>query len=61
MQGTRPGRRPRPSKTTPTGRVCDQPGCTTGLSIYNPKSRCWQHTEIAFPNFRGKRLANGKA
>jgi hypothetical protein len=31
------------------------------LSIYNLGSTCWQHAEIRFPNYRGKRLAEGKA
>jgi len=22
---------------------------------------CWQHTDLVFPNYRGKRLAPGKA
>jgi hypothetical protein len=29
--------------------------------VYNTGSFCWQHTEIEFPNYRGKRLAPGKA
>jgi hypothetical protein len=24
-------------------RVCDDPGCVTVLSRYNPGSKCWQH------------------
>jgi len=31
------------------------------LSIYNGGSKCWQHTDLVFPNYRGKRLAEGKA
>ncbi|HEX6208893.1 MAG TPA: hypothetical protein VF097_02295 [Actinomycetota bacterium] len=52
---------PRPSKLEAAGRVCAAPGCETGLSIYNAKSTCWQHTDLTFPNFRGKRLAKGSA
>jgi hypothetical protein len=53
---------PRPSQVVEGGdRVCEQPGCTTKLSRYNARNRCWQHTEIAFPNYRGRRLAEGKA
>ena len=38
-------------------RVCAEPGCETRLSVYNARPKCWQHTEIAFPNYRGRRLA----
>lgn len=62
MKGTRPGRMPRPTRVVEGGdRICEQPGCTTKLSRYNARNRCWQHTEIAFPNYRGRRLAEGKA
>ncbi len=61
MQGSRPGKPLRPTRTSTAGRVCEAPGCTTRLSVYNPKPRCWQHTDILFPNFRGKRLAKDKA
>lgn len=61
MQGKRPGKMPRPSKVESPGRVCAAPGCETGLSIYNAKETCWQHTDLSFPNFRGKRLAKGSA
>ncbi len=57
MKGTRPGRMPRPSRTVEGHRVCEAPDCTTQLSRYNSRNRCWQHTEIAFPNYRGRRLA----
>jgi len=42
-------------------RVCAAPGCATKLSIYNPSGTCWQHSDLVFPNYRGKRLAEGKA
>ena len=61
MKGTRPGHLPEPSRQTSTGRVCDADGCSTRLSVYNAGRLCWQHTEIEFPNYRGKRLAEGKA
>jgi hypothetical protein len=44
------------------GRTCEEPGCTTKLSVYNVRTKCWQHAEIVFPNYRGRRLApEGKA
>lgn len=52
---------PRPSKVESAGRICAAPGCETALSIYNAKATCWQHTDLTFPNFRGKRLAKGSA
>jgi hypothetical protein len=27
------------------GRVCATPGCATILSVYNPRTMCWQHDE----------------
>ncbi|MGH2677811.1 MAG: hypothetical protein ACRDHB_05575 [Actinomycetota bacterium] len=49
---------PRPSRAVEeVERTCEEPGCTTRLSRYNLRARCWQHTEIAFPNYRGRRLA----
>jgi hypothetical protein len=27
--------------------------------MYNPRKHCWQHTDVAFPNYRGKRLSPG--
>jgi hypothetical protein len=54
---------PRPSRTVDqrAPRVCEEPGCSTKLSRYNFRSHCWQHTEIVFPNYRGRRLAEGEA
>jgi hypothetical protein len=48
---------PRPSRTAAPDRVCAERGCTTKLSVYNPRTTCWQHTDLAFPNYRGRRLA----
>lgn len=61
MKGTRPGHHPPPSETNDEGRVCAHPGCDTRLSIYNLRAHCWQHTDIAFPSYRGKRLFPRKA
>ncbi len=56
MQGTRPGNLPPPSRTHGEDRVCEVHGCDTKLSRYNPAARCWQHAEVVFPTYRGKRL-----
>ncbi len=61
MKGTRPGHLPPPSRPTGSGRTCAAPGCTTRLSMYNASEHCWQHAEVVFPNYRGKRLASGKS
>lgn len=61
MKGSRPGKMPPASPISSPGRVCSAPGCTTRLSIYNLAPSCWQHAELVFPNYRGKRLAEGKA
>jgi hypothetical protein len=60
MKGTKPGKPGRPSRVAVGGRVCAASGCSTRLSQYNLKDRCWQHTEIVFPNYRGRRLAGGE-
>jgi hypothetical protein len=59
MKGTRPGKLPPPNQAQAAGRVCEEPGCDTTLSIYNRSTSCWQHTDIVFPNYRGKRLSPG--
>ena len=61
MKGSRPGKLPQQSQVSTSGRRCSSPGCTTSLSIYNRRPTCWQHTDIVFPNYRGKRLASEKA
>jgi hypothetical protein len=61
MEGRRPGRQPPPSKTHGDDRVCAASGCGTRLSRYNPARLCWQHAEIVFPTYRGKRLSPGNA
>ena len=56
MKGTRPGHLPPPSPVTDGIRTCSEPGCSTKLSRYNEGEYCWQHADITFPNYRGKRL-----
>ncbi len=61
MKARKPGGRERPSRVASTAlRTCAAAGCQTRLSIYNAKDRCWQHTDIVFPNYRGRRLARGE-
>ena len=58
-KGTRPGHLPPPSPTHDAGRVCSHPSCRTMLSVYNLDDRCWQHAEVSFPHYRGKRRPRG--
>jgi hypothetical protein len=41
--------RPEHGKGSParsvSGRRCSYPGCSTVLSIYNPSSTCWLHSD----------------
>ena len=40
------------------GRICDEPGCTTLLSIYNPSTRCALHQQRdAVLRFRHAQMA----
>ena len=61
VKGRRPGNDPPPSKAVGVGRVCREKGCETKLSIYNGSDFCWQHADVTFPNFRGKRLRTGRS
>jgi hypothetical protein len=56
VKGTRPGHLPPPSRATDGIRTCAAPGCSTKLSRYNEGDYCWQHADVTFPNYRGKRL-----
>lgn len=58
MKGSRPQVLPPASVPREQGRICEHPGCATRLSVYNSRDVCWQHTDLAFPNYRGKRLRN---
>jgi hypothetical protein len=58
MIGSRPQKLPPPSPQSKGGRICAMPGCSTRLSIYNLENACWQHANLVFPNYRGKRLTD---
>lgn len=47
-------------QTEPQGRICADPDCHTKLSVYNTSEYCWQHADVTFPNYRGKRLRTGR-
>lgn len=60
MKGTRPAKQPPATTTAEEGRTCVAPGCETKLSIYNASQTCWQHSDLVFPNYRGRRLTDPK-
>lgn len=35
----------RPNRRYAGDRTCEVPTCTTQLSVYNPRRRCWAHAE----------------
>ena len=46
---------PRANTRYQADRVCEAPGCTTKLSIYNKWEYCWQHEPVHTYIARGKR------
>lgn len=36
----------RPLKTFQANRTCEETGCDTRLSVYNPRQHCWQHEPL---------------
>ncbi|MGH9063415.1 MAG: hypothetical protein ACRDZQ_08450 [Acidimicrobiales bacterium] len=47
----------RPSHSFTSGRVCEEEGCCTLLSIYNGGSYCYRHEPMIVPRTRGKKIA----
>jgi len=47
----------RPSRAFKAGRVCQEPGCDTRLSIYNKGKYCYQHEPNSAPRTRGRKIA----
>lgn len=61
IRGQTPKGLPRPSRRHAEGRVCSHPGCTTRLSTYNRRDKCWLHAEMRVPRLRGRKPAPGSA
>jgi hypothetical protein len=61
IRGSRPQGLPRASRQYAQGRVCAEPGCTTRLSVYNRRDKCWAHAEMKVPRLRGRKPAPGSA
>ena len=47
----------RPSKNFGKDRTCNEPGCGTRLSLYNPGKFCSLHEPMTVPRTRGKKIA----
>lgn len=61
IRGARLTGTPRASRQYPEGRVCAHEGCTTRLSIYNRRDKCWAHADMKVPRLRGRKPAPGTA
>jgi hypothetical protein len=46
-----------PSRRYKPGRVCEEPGCRTKLSIYNDGQFCSLHQPMITPRTRGRKIA----
>jgi hypothetical protein len=44
------------TRRSAAGRVCDDPGCETKLSIYNDGRHCSLHAPMVVPRTRGRKL-----
>ena len=53
-RGSKPRGLLRASRRYAKGRVCTAEGCTTVLSQYNRRDKCWAHAEMKIPRLRGK-------
>ncbi|MFN0092854.1 MAG: hypothetical protein ACKVWR_21680 [Acidimicrobiales bacterium] len=46
-----------PVKRSARGRVCEEAGCSTILSIYNDGDHCARHEPMTPPRMRGVKIA----
>ena len=44
----------RPSRRYSKARTCSHDGCTTKLSQYNSRDKCWAHADFKIPRLRGR-------
>ena len=61
LKGSRATELPRPNRVYAEGRVCEEEGCETKLSVYNRSKLCWQHTPLRFPVVRGDRKKKARS
>lgn len=59
IRGSRTLGLPRANKKAAAGRTCEHPECTTELSVYNKRDKCWAHAEMKVPRLRGRKPAAG--
>ena len=61
IQAIRARALPPASRTFGKGRTCAMPGCTTVLSQYNRRDKCWAHADMKIPRLRGRKSAPAEA
>lgn len=59
IRGSRVLALPRANQRAAEGRVCAAEGCTTKLSTYNKREKCWAHADMKVPRLRGRKPAAG--
>ena len=55
IQAIRTRALPSASRRFGTGRVCTHPDCSTVLSQYNRRDKCWAHADMKVPRLRGRK------
>jgi hypothetical protein len=53
-KGSKPKGLLRASRRYAKGRVCAADGCSTILSQYNRREKCWAHADHKIPRLRGR-------
>jgi hypothetical protein len=57
MSGERISSAESSARRATSGRVCQEKGCTTRLSMYNDGQHCSLHAPMVTPRTRGKKIA----
>jgi hypothetical protein len=57
MKGSHAAKLPRKSRKYRGGRVCNEPGCDTRLSVYNGRETCFLHSGTHIPRLRGRKAS----
>ncbi|MFN2490921.1 MAG: hypothetical protein ABR529_14545 [Actinomycetota bacterium] len=55
VQGIKARALPSASRTFGKGRICAAAGCSTVLSQYNRREKCWAHADMKVPRLRGRK------
>ena len=56
IRAERPQELAKPNRIYSKGRICDEPGCESRISMYNRNDRCWLHLGLKVPRVRGRKL-----